>query len=174
MVGEIRDRETAEIAVQASLTGHLVLSTLHTNTAVGAITRLRDMGVEAFLIGSSLTGVIAQRLVRRLCRHCCEAKTVTPAEQQLFGIDAVDALLYHPVGCDQCNQQGYRGRFGIYEILVVDDAMRNAISLATGEADLLSSQDRAAQSLKAKAVAAVMAGETSPEEAMRIMRGSGG
>ena len=174
MVGEIRDRETAEIAVQASLTGHLVLSTLHTNTAVGAITRLRDMGVEAFLIGSSLTGVIAQRLVRRLCPHCRAAKPATAAERQLFAIEAEDAILYHPVGCGHCNQQGYRGRFGLYEILVVDEAMRNAIALLAGEAELLASQSHPGQSLKAKAVAAIMNGDTSPEEAMRIMRGSGG
>jgi general secretion pathway protein E len=173
MVGEIRDVETAEIAVQASLTGHLVLSTLHTNTAVGAITRLRDMGVEPFLIGSSLTGVIAQRLVRRLCPDCRTARPADDVEAGMLGIAPGEQLVWHPVGCDACNQLGYRGRFGLYDILVVDDAMRHAISRGDGETELLATQPAGRRSLRHKATDAVLAGETSPEEALRILRGTG-
>jgi len=171
MVGEIRDRETAEIAVQASLTGHLVLSTLHTNTAIGAVTRLRDMGVEPFLIGSSLAGVIAQRLVRRLCPHCSESRPASEAERREFEIDQANTCLHHPVGCKHCNHLGYRGRFGIYEILIVDDGMRNGISLGKGDSELLGEQFVHKQTLRFKAREAVLNGETSPEEALRIMRG---
>lgn len=171
MVGEIRDRETAEIAVQASLTGHLVLSTLHTNTAIGAITRLRDMGVEPFLIGSSLAGVVAQRLVRRLCSHCSESRPTSEAERHELGIDQPDVQLKHPVGCEHCNHLGYRGRFGVYEILVVDDALRNAISLGLSEADLSKDHLAHKRTLKYKVRDAVLRGDTSPAEAMRIVRG---
>src|SRR5690606_36785375 len=125
MVGEIRDRETAEIAVQASLTGHLVLSTLHTNSAVGALTRLRDMGIEQFLLASSLIGVLAQRLVRVLCPYCKESRKAGPMEQTFLGLSG--ASVYHAVGCVQCNQTGYRGRTGIYELLVVDESIRQMI-----------------------------------------------
>ncbi len=126
MVGEIRDRETAEIAIQASLTGHLVFSTVHTNDAAGAITRLIDMGVEAYLVGSSLIGVLAQRLVRVLCKECREAYLPTPEELKEIGLATEKQkpreprMLYRPKGCDACNGTGYRGRTGIYE----DDAIR--------------------------------------------------
>jgi general secretion pathway protein E len=173
MVGEIRDTETAEIAVQASLTGHLVLSTLHTNTAVGAITRLRDMGIEAFLISSSLIGVVAQRLVRRLCAACREARPASDVERRLLELGPGDHLLYHPRGCEHCNNLGYRGRFGIYEILQVDDAVREAISQGKSETEMVQRHRRDRQRLKQKAADAVLAGETSPEEAMRILRGIG-
>jgi len=109
MIGEIRDLETAQIAVQASLTGHLVFATLHTNDAVSAVNRLVDMGVEPFLLASSLIGVVAQRLVRRLCPECSKA------------------------GCAACNQSGYRGRTGIYEMLTVDDGLRRLIHARTSE-----------------------------------------
>jgi general secretion pathway protein E len=126
MVGEIRDRETAEIAIQASLTGHLVFSTVHTNDAAGAITRLIDMGVEAYLVGSSLIGVLAQRLVRVLCKECREAYLPTPEELKEIGLSAEKKprMIYRPKGCDACNGTGYRGRTGIYEIMMVDDAIR--------------------------------------------------
>ncbi len=121
MVGEIRDLETAEIAVQASLTGHLVLSTLHTNTAVGAMTRLRDMGVEPFLLASSLIGVLAQRLVRLLCPHCKQAHPASASECESFGWDAANPpTLYRAKGCPECKQVGYLGRTGIYELVIVD------------------------------------------------------
>lgn len=128
MVGEIRDTETAEIAVQASLTGHLVLSTLHTNTAVGAITRLQDMGVEPFLLSSSLTGVMAQRLVRTLCPDCRQSAPATDEEKRLLGItDARTVTLYHPQGCPACNHKGFRGRTAIHELIVVDATLRDLI-----------------------------------------------
>lgn len=134
MVGEIRDTETAEIAVQASLTGHLVLSTLHTNTAVGAITRLQDMGVEPFLLSSSLTGVMAQRLVRTLCPDCRQAAPATDEEKRLLGItDARTVTLYHPQGCPACNHKGFRGRTAIHELIVVDATLRDLIHRQAGE-----------------------------------------
>jgi general secretion pathway protein E len=129
MVGEIRDRETAEIAIQASLTGHLVFSTVHTNDAAGAVTRLIDMGVEAYLVGSSLIGVLAQRLVRVLCKECREAYLPTPEELKEIGLSTdkkprEPRMIYRPKGCDACNGTGYHGRTGIYEIMMVDDAIR--------------------------------------------------
>jgi general secretion pathway protein E len=134
MVGEIRDLETAEIAIQASLTGHLVLSTVHTNDAAGAITRLVDMGVQPFLVASSLVGVLAQRLVRVLCRDCKKPYVPTAEERKLVGLtDAIlkqagsPAHLYKAVGCPSCNQTGYQGRTGIYELMMVDDDVRPLI-----------------------------------------------
>ena len=129
MIGEIRDLETAEIAVQASLTGHLVLSTLHTNTALGAITRLHDMGIESFLLSSSLIGLVAQRLVRKLCIHCKKPHRLRAEEKQLMGLARTipDAMIYEPIGCDQCNQTGYFGRTGIYEAIPMDETLRGMI-----------------------------------------------
>ena len=131
MVGEIRDLETAQIAVQASLTGHLVLSTLHTNDAAGAVTRMVDMGVEPFLISSTLLGVLAQRLVRRICTKC--RTPFEPSEAQLQNMnlsahDVGDKMFYYGRGCPNCNDTGYRGRKGIYELLAVTDAIRNLIN----------------------------------------------
>ena len=134
MVGEIRDTETAEIAVQASLTGHLVLSTLHTNTAVGAITRLRDMGIEPFLLSSTLLGVLAQRLVRTLCPECKERYKASNKEKEVVGITGTeDVFLYRPVGCKACNNTGYKGRTGIHELLLVNNEVRESINEAKGE-----------------------------------------
>lgn len=129
MIGEIRDLETAEIAVQASLTGHLVLSTLHTNTALGAITRLRDMGVESFLMSSSIVGLIAQRLVRKLCSYCRTPHQLREDEKELMGLraDADLSMVYEPKGCEHCNQLGYRGRTGIYELISIDETLRGMI-----------------------------------------------
>ena len=126
MVGEIRDLETAEIAVQASLTGHLVLSTLHTNTAIGAVTRLQDMGIEPFLLASSLIGVMAQRLVRLLCEECKNPVSTDAKELELLGLTDTDeaVTIYQPKGCEHCKYTGYRGRTGIYEMIEVDDALR--------------------------------------------------
>src|SRR5699024_8653235 len=134
MIGEIRDLETAEIAVQASLTGHLVLSTLHTNTAVGAVTRLQDMGIEPFLLSSSLLAVMAQRLVRVLCPHCKKGEVATASEKALLGLaDTDNSVIYKPMGCEHCHDQGYRGRTGIYELVVVDNAMAELIHSGAGE-----------------------------------------
>ncbi|WP_058442682.1 GspE family T2SS ATPase variant LspE [Legionella brunensis] len=129
MIGEIRDLETAEIAVQASLTGHLVLSTLHTNSALGAITRLHDMGVESFLLASSIVGLIAQRLVRKLCDHCKIPHQLREDEQELMRLQPNTDIskVCEPKGCEQCNHSGYRGRTGIYELIMIDEALRGMI-----------------------------------------------
>jgi len=127
MIGEIRDLETAQIAVQSSLTGHLVLATLHTNNAVSALTRLIDMEIEPFLLASSLSGVLAQRLVRCLCQDCRSAYLPDKAELELLNSKTPPEYLYRPVGCPACGESGYSGRIGIYELLVVDDAMRKLI-----------------------------------------------
>lgn len=165
MVGEIRDKETAEIAVQASLTGHLVLSTLHTNSAVGAITRLRDMGIEPFLLASSLLGVLAQRLVRVLCPHCKEARKPTPMEQAL-GLRG-DAPIYHAKGCPQCNNMGYRGRTGIYELLVVDENVRQMIHEQDSEENILQAVRGHARSIRDDGIQRVREGITTLEEVLR-------
>ena len=130
LVGEIRDKETADIAIQASLTGHLVLSTLHTNDAPSAITRLVDMGIEPFLVGSSLVAVLAQRLVRVLCPHCRESYTAPDNELRELGVRPGQGAvtLYRAMGCAACNQTGYHGRVGIFEIMLVDDEIRGMVS----------------------------------------------
>lgn len=127
MIGEIRDLETAEIAVQASLTGHLVLSTLHTNTALGAITRLKDMGIESFLLSTSIIGLIAQRLVRRLCEHCKIPHHIKQDECELMKLDDSSIILYEPNGCEKCNNVGYNGRMGIYEVITIDENLQSMI-----------------------------------------------
>src|SRR5690625_1424497 len=128
MIGEIRDFETAQIAIRASLTGHLVLSTLHTNSAIAALTRLIDMGIEPFLISSSLTGVVAQRLVRRVCRDCSEDEAPTEREKEIFAQSriAVD-MLHRGRGCGNCNNTGYRGRIAIHEVLQINEDIRKLI-----------------------------------------------
>ena len=132
MVGEIRDRETAEIAIQASLTGHLVLSTLHTNDAPSAVTRLIDMGVEPFLISSSVLAMMAQRLIRLICPHCREPFTPDPEMLTELGLVPADLAqhggeFFHGRGCEACRHTGYRGRTAIYELMVLDDPVRNLI-----------------------------------------------
>ena len=171
MVGEIRDKETAEIAVQASLTGHLVLSTLHTNSAIGAITRLVDMGVEPFLLSSSLLGVLAQRLVRVLCPHCKEAYQADAAECALLGVSAASPpSLYHARGCAECHQQGYRGRTGIYELVVFDDQLRTLIHNAASEQDMVRHARTLGSSIRADGMRNVLAGVTTLEEVLRVTR----
>ncbi|MCA1661155.1 MAG: Flp pilus assembly complex ATPase component TadA [Novosphingobium sp.] len=173
MVGEIRDRETAEIAVQASLTGHLVLSTVHTNDAPGAITRMRDMGVEPFLLASTLRAVIAQRLVRRLCKACRVEKEIEPALADLLGIDQ-GAKVAGARGCAQCGQSGYTGRIGVFEAVRVDDAVRRMIHDNAEEAAIAKHAFAKAPSLLQAARALVLAGATTPEEAARITRANEG
>jgi len=169
LVGEIRDLETAQIAVQASLTGHLVLSTLHTNTAIGAVTRLVDMGVEAFLIASSIAGILAQRLVRRLCSDCAQAREPDDGERQLLRIGAdTDVKLFQPVGCSRCDHTGYRGRTGIYELIVVDDTLRAMIHDAKSESDMLKHARSQSRSLARNGFQKVLSGETSLEEVLRV------
>ena len=171
MVGEIRDVETAEIAVQASLTGHLVLSTLHTNTAVGAVTRLRDMGIEPFLLSSSLVGLVAQRLVRLLCPNCKKPHTPTDTELQTLGVDrSVATSLSAAHGCSECNHTGYAGRSGIYEVVSVDDKMRTMIHDGGSEHDLEMHARSNSPGIFDDGMRLVLEGKTSLEEVLRVVR----
>jgi len=172
MVGEIRDVETAEIAVQASLTGHLVLSTLHTNTAIGAVTRLQDMGVEPFLISSSLTAVMAQRLVRMLCLHCREPYEARADELQLMGMDEHAGATFHKaVGCAKCNHQGYRGRAGIYEFIEIDETLRALIHNKASEAEMTLQARKNWPGIFDDGRRRILAGETTLEEVFRVTAG---
>lgn len=129
MIGEIRDTETAQIAVQASITGHLVVSTLHTNSSASTLTRLMDMGIESYLLADSMVGVIAQRLVRRLCPECKEAYEASEGEKRLLNVPVDEPLtIYKPCGCERCNHTGYKGRIGVYEIMTITPAIRRVIS----------------------------------------------
>ncbi len=166
MVGEIRDLETAEIAVQASLTGHLVMSTLHTNTAVGAVTRLMDMGVEPFLLSSSLVGVLAQRLVRTLCPDCRVSRPADATELQFLG--ETSATVYESNGCDACGHTGFRGRTGIYELVVVDDTVRQLIHDRVSEQELTNYARTVCPSIREDGKAKVLAGITSVTEVLRV------
>ena len=170
MVGEIRDLETAEIAVQASLTGHLVLSTLHTNTAIGAVTRLKDMGIEPFLLSSSLIGVIAQRLVRTLCSQCATWHDADDFEQELFKhvTDATDLKLPQPKGCEHCSHTGFTGRTAIYEIVPVDEAMRRLIHGNAAEYELEDYARQQSGSIREDGLRKVLAGKTTLEEVLRV------
>jgi len=171
MVGEIRDLETGDIAVQASLTGHLVLSTLHTNTALGAITRLQDMGIEPFLLSSSLLAVMAQRLVRTLCPACKRPIGPSRAERELLRLDAAQSVtIYQSHGCIQCKGTGYRGRMGIYELIVVDDTLRGMIYDAANEQLMESYCRQSIPGIFDDGVARVLAGETSLAEVLRVTR----
>ncbi|MDN5561105.1 MAG: type II secretion system ATPase GspE, partial [Psychrobacter sp.] len=186
MVGEIRDLETAEIAVQASLTGHLVLSTLHTNTAIGAVTRLQDMGVEPFLLSSSLIGVVAQRLVRTLCTHCHGWQVADSEQAKLFteigivpvsenGAETLTTTpinLPRPVGCDKCNQSGFKGRTAIYEVVPVDDTLRRMIHSNTAEYELEEYARQQTASIRADGLHKVIAGRTTLEEVLRVTKES--
>ncbi len=169
MVGEIRDRETAEIAVQASLTGHLVLSTVHTNDAVGAITRMRDMKVEPFLLASTLRAVIAQRLVRRLCPACRAAVPARDTVAPLLGIDA-GAEVYVARGCDACGHSGYKGRIGVFEGVRVDETVRRLVNEGGDEAAIAAHAFARSPTLAEAARELVMTGGTTAEEAVRVSR----
>ncbi|OSO72844.1 type II secretion system protein GspE [Stutzerimonas stutzeri] len=171
MVGEIRDQETADMAVQASLTGHLVLSTLHTNSAIGAVTRLVDMGVEPFLISSSLLGVLAQRLVRVLCNDCKRAYIADAAECELLGVSPAEApTLYHAEGCEQCRGLGYRGRTGIYELVLFDDTLRTMVHTRASEQDMLRHARELGPSIREDGLRKVREGVTTIEEVLRVTR----
>ena len=171
MIGEIRDLETASIAVQASLTGHLVLSTLHTNSAIGAITRLRDMGVEPFLLASSLIGVMAQRLVRNLCPHCKTPHEITEKEREWLGLDK-EALynIYSTAGCAECNQLGYTGRSGLYEFIPIDNHLQNMIHEGDGEQAMEQYARTISPSLTQDGRRLILEGKTSLEEVLRVSR----
>jgi type IV pilus assembly protein PilB len=173
LVGEVRDGETAELAMRASLTGHLVLTTLHTNSAIASITRLVDMGIEPFMVGSALSAVVAQRLVRRVCQGCAGPDHPDPELLSSLGVDpglVAGATPRRGVGCAECGQSGYRGRTGVFEVLVIDKAMRrvlvadpteNGITRAAGDMPTLFHA----------AVAKALAGETTFDEVLRVSPG---
>jgi general secretion pathway protein E len=173
MVGEIRDHETAEIAIHASLTGHLVFSTLHTNDAPGAITRLLDMGVEPFLVASSVVGVIAQRLVRRNCSNCSETSSFKPDVLKAIGIHESDlpkSNMRKGKGCDKCQGTGYKGRQGLYELLIVDEPVRRMTveRASSGDIKNYAVQAQGMRSLLHEGRLAVLAGKTTPDEVLRV------
>ena len=172
MIGEMRDGETAQIAVQSALTGHLVLSTLHTNTAAGAIIRLKDMGVEGYLITSSVNGILAQRLVRTLCKDCKAPYVPSESEWKTSGLSRFCELgtpVYKPVGCNQCRQTGFRGRTGIHELLVLDEKIRSAILQGKDavEINTIAAHD-GMLSLHEDGLRKVLAGATSLDELARV------
>ncbi len=171
MIGEIRDTETANIAVQASLTGHLVLSTLHTNTAIGAVLRLQDMGVEPFLLSSSLAAVMAQRLVRKLCPECKQADTPTAKECEHLHLQESD-VIYRAVGCESCREMGYQGRLAVYEWIDIDGKMRQLIHEQASEQALAAEARLQSVSIYEHGRQRVLAGETTIEEVLRVTAAS--
>jgi general secretion pathway protein E len=176
LVGEIRDVETAEIAIQASLTGHLVFSTLHTNDAPSAITRLVDMGVEPFLVGSSLVAVLAQRLVRVLCVECREAYEATPEELAEIGVDPPQepVQLYRAKGCGACNHTGYHGRLGIFELMLIDDDIRALVSQNVDSKTIKHKAiSKGMRTLRADGARKVLRGVTSVAEVLRATEEEG-
>ena len=174
MVGEIRDSETAEIAIRAALTGHQVFSTLHTNDSTGAVTRLLDMGVEAFLISSSLEGVLAQRLLRRLCPQCKQEATVPVAIRQrleLLSGRTIEGVFYHAKGCEECRGTGYRGRIGIFELLAISSELRELILEKRSNAELKLAAQKTMMTMHQDALQKAAAGTTSLEEILRVSSG---
>ncbi len=169
MVGEIRDNETAQIAVQASLTGHLVLSTLHTNSAVGAITRLQDMGIEPFLLSSTLLGVISQRLVRSLCLQCKSETSLSEQELADYGLNTNDKV-YQSKGCSHCQQTGFKGRSGIYEMIEIDDTLAGMIHDGASQSQIEIYCHDKSQNLRDDGIRKVVMGETSLDEVLRVTR----
>lgn len=170
MVGEIRDRETATIAVHAALTGHLVLSTLHTNDAASAVTRLVEMGIEPFLVTSSVSCVIGQRLLRKICPECKESYYPTPSVHKTFQIRE-DVLLYRGKGCPACKYKGYRGRTGVYEVLVMDDELRELIvSRAPSEVLKKRAHEKGMRVMRDDAIMKVLFGTTTLEEALNVVQ----
>jgi general secretion pathway protein E len=168
MVGEIRDRETAQIAVQASLTGHLVLSTLHTNSAVGAVTRLVDMGVDAYLLASSLVGVLAQRLLRTLCVHCKAPYFADDETRLRLDLQPLQIVaLFRPQGCEHC-QHGYRGRIGIYELISITEPVAALIHRGASERELIDATRKDSRSLFEAGRQRVLDGVTSVDEWLRV------
>ena len=172
MVGEIRDHETAEIAIESALTGHLVFSTLHTNDAAGAVTRLQDMGVAGYLISSSLLAIQAQRLVRRVCTHCAETTPLNEDEATALEINAKACPEVHRgKGCERCGQTGYRGRVGLYELLMMSDAIRHHIA-SGADANIIRDEAKkeGMRTLRQDAIDKLNAGLTTPEEIARVTR----
>lgn len=171
MVGEIRDAETAEVALEFALTGRLALSTVHTNSSAGAITRLRDMGIESFLLASTLRAVLAQRLVRRLCPNCKEAYEPDAALRQALGLPAdFSGRMYRSTGCDACNRTGYSGRLGVYELLLVDSEIKRLVHEQASEDTIERAAFRSADMLFSNGMRHVLSGETSADELMHVCR----
>jgi general secretion pathway protein E len=168
LVGEIRDQETADIATQASLTGHLVLSTLHTNTAAGAVTRMQDIGVDSYLLASTLRGVIAQRLIRLLCPHCKIPVAVDEGTRARFTGLPCPEHIFEPQGCTQCGQSGYMGRRALFEVVTITSAMQQLIHDQAGEIELETEIRQRVESLYQQGLKQVIHGHTSLEEVLRV------
>ncbi|MDE5891605.1 MAG: Flp pilus assembly complex ATPase component TadA, partial [Acetatifactor sp.] len=170
MIGEIRDQETASIAVQASITGHLVVSTLHTNSSASTITRLEDMGIESYLIADSVIGVIAQRLVRRLCKDCKRSVLATADQKELMGCNMDESIMiYEPCGCSKCDNTGYKGRIGVYEIMKMSPRLKTIISKRQG-VDAIKEQalQEGMYTLRMSATEYVLDGTTSFDEMVKV------
>ena len=171
MVGEIRDMETAEIAIHASLTGHLVFSTLHTNDAPGAVTRLLDMGIEPYLVSSSIIGIMAQRLVRTICSECKEPYAPSAESCIEIGLDpkTFSGSLWHGIGCPACLKTGYRGRTGIYELLPINDDIRSLIMSRSDSSNIKKkSLEQGITTLRGDGASKVLKGITTIEEVLRV------
>lgn len=167
LIGEIRDKETAEIATQASLTGHLVLSTLHTNTASGAITRLQDIGIDSFLLASTIRGIVAQRLLRKLCITCREETACNELQANMLGLKAGDNI-FKASGCEQCNNTGFHGRQALFELIEIDDELQNLIHEDSGELTLEEAVRRKTLSIREAGFEQVRLGSTTIEEVLRV------
>ncbi len=175
MIGEIRDLETAQIAVQSALTGHLVLSTVHTNDAPSTVNRLLDMGVEDYLLTSTVVGILAQRLVRNLCPHCRQPYPALPEVIEQMGLRRLvpegEVTLWRPVGCDQCSGTGYRGRMGIMEMLPMNDAIRSLVMRHANSAELRAAAvESGMESMFENGLRKAVAGTTTIEEVLRVTR----
>jgi len=172
MIGEIRDHETASIAIESALTGHLVFSTLHTNDAAGSISRLQDMGVEPYLISSSLLAIQAQRLVRKICPDCCGKHSMTDIEAKLLGILPEEMFPVHRgEGCNQCAGTGYRGRIGLYELLLISDEIRYLINTGA-DANIIRKKavEQGMLTLRQDALSKLTHGLTTVEEVVRVTK----
>ncbi len=168
MVGEIRDRETADIAIRAALTGHLVFSTLHTNDAPGAVTRLLDMGVEPFLIASSTQGILGQRLVRRLCTECRRPTTPDPVLLQEFEVQDLPERIFKPGACDECRRRGYRGRVGVFEFLVMSEELHDLTLRSASSAEIKAAARRSMRTMRQDGWLKICAGLSSVAEVLQV------
>jgi len=169
MIGEIRDKETAENAVQAALTGHLVLSTLHTNDSASAIVRLLDLGVQPFLISATVIGIIAQRLVRKICPHCKKMRELSPEERDYLQIGNKSHVVWEGEGCKECRGTGYRGRTGIFEVLDMNERIKSLVTGSVELADLMAAaQDNGLESLRQIAIRKMLEGSTTYEEVISM------
>ena len=168
MVGEIRDRETAAIATQASLTGHLVLSTVHTNSAIGAITRLRDIGIESYLLASSIRGILSQRLIRKLCSQCKTERLSNAIEQEKLKLHK-KSMVYDANGCSSCNDTGYHGRIPIVELIIIDEHLKGLIHAESSEQEFFNYLKDASFSMSNSAVQLLQEGKTSSQEVFGLL-----